>query len=449
MNLNIGILSFSYPVFCHDIAQKYLNDSTAWLEKQGHNVTAVRNIVMTEDDVNHAISAFRKNQVDMVVVELGSFTEGNLLVQLTQELKNIPFFVWAFDDPVVDDFPTVPLNCLTGLTLYTSFLYRFHKKFEYVYAPAGSKEGYQKLSTFMRVLAAVKGLRKARYLVVGSRVPGFFLCMLDEMRVRDVIGPEISYYSIATWLRDAENIDNSRADEAVKQFCSENIVRKENFSDKIIQRNIRLELALMDYIHANHITGVTIKCWPELQDLYGCSACSIISRMNDNGIVASCEGDVGGLISMDILHRLSGKTVYFADPVGRTREGAVKMWHCGLGPTSLAAEGSRPEFTHQATMRNGIGMGVMYTMKTGRVTMAKVSDADGKLRLFAAEGTSVDPDRKLLGVQTDILLDRGFDQTLETIVNNGIEHHYAIVHDEMLQDLKQLCKWLEIEFIEP
>ena len=193
---------------------------------------------------------------------------------------------------------------------------------------------------------------------------------------------------------------------------------------------------------------MTIKCWSELQDLYGCAACSTLSELNDMGIPASCEGDVPGLVTMDILHSLTGKTSFFADLVCRCDGAGIKAWHCGFGPFSLADSSGKKAFIEQVTLRNGCGAGHQYTMKTGRVTMCRFSETQEGYRIFAAPGYTKAPDRKILGVQTDIIFDAGFDKVLSCIIENGFEQHYAIVHEDVCDQLKVFSKWMNMGYIQ-
>ncbi len=446
MKLKVGIISYGDGVFLHDIAQKYLTDTITKLSEFDIELCSVDKIILSDEESDAAIDYLKKSQIDMLIVQMGTFTQGRMLIKLIEQFKETPFFVWGFEDPIVDSFPTVPLNSLTVLNMFTSFLIKLKKSFEYAYAPFESKEVEAKLKSFMKVLTVKKQLKNSKYAIIGSRVPGFYLNTVDELRFRDCIGPELEYYSIATWIDSANKINDTRAQEHLKQFYENN--NYSELSEEVIEKNIRLELALQDYIEENNITAVSIKCWPELQALYGCSACAILSLLNDRGIVASCEGDITGLATMDILHRLSGKTIYFGDPIGKSVDGALKMWHCGVGPLSLAKDKNEIEFTHQATMRQGIGMGVQYTMKTGRATICKLSEKENGYSLLTFGGESVAPDRKLLGVQTDVMLDAGFDNVLDVIVSEGIEHHYALVHEDIAQEIDLLTKWMNIKHLQ-
>ena len=67
--------------------------------------------------------------------------------------------------------------------------------------------------------------------------------------------------------------------------------------------------------------------------------------------------------------------------------------------------------------------------------------------MFLAGGTGVNTDRELLGVQTDIRLDAGFEKALEVIIENGFEQHYGIVHADVDAQMRELAKWMDIQLV--
>lgn len=444
MSLKIGLISYGANVCYCDIPQKYL-DITENLLRLSHNEVIASKLILTQEDNDMAIEIMKRERVDLLVVQLGSFGQGSSFVKMITELRELPLFVWGFNDPIVPDFPTIPMNSLTGLTMLTSFLNRMEKKFDYFYGDFCEDTLPEKLMDTVAALDIRKQLREAKYAVVGSRVPGFYLSMVDELRFRKQIGPEIVYYSLASLIDEASKLNSLEVESEINNIYK---TRKVSLGREIIEKNVRLELALKNYIKRNNISAITLKCWPELQQICGVSGCGILSHLNDSGITASCEGDVTGLASMDILHRITRKTVFFADLVAAPKGKYLKAWHCGIGPESLASPNSQVEYTHQSTMRNGIGIAIQYEMQLGRVTICKLSENKENYRMLVTGGQTVNPDRTLLGVQTDIQLDVGFDQLLSTIVENGFEQHYAIVHSDARNILRALTRWMDIALYE-
>lgn len=441
--MKIGVISYAAQVNLIDVAKQYHEKTIAVLQSTGHSLVCVSELVMDDTANEAAIDELKNGHPEMIVLELGSFAQGNMIVEFIQAFKDTPLFIRGYNDPIVPSFPTVPLNSLTGFIMTTSFLKKTKVKFSWTYADIEDEEADRKLMGMIKAIEVKTDLRKGKYAIVGSRAPGFYLSMVDELRFRNQIGPEIVYLSIGSLLEAAQSIDKKRIlEEVVKLKATASVVAE----NEQLEKNIRLYLALSDYVDKNKITALTMKCWPELQTLYHCAGCAALSWLNEKGIPASCEGDVAGLCTMDILYRLSDKRpVFFADLVGKSRTGAMKAWHCGFGPRGLCKENGTVTYTEQPTMRNGIGVGVQYEMQTGYATMCKLSEQEDGYKLLMAEGQIEEADRAVKGVQADISLDVGFTQVLEMIVENGFEQHYAVVHGVLGDLITEFSKWTDIK----
>jgi len=104
-----------------------------------------------------------------------------------------------------------------------------------------------------------------------------------------------------------------------------------------------------------------------------------LARLNSEGIVAGCEGDVPAMLSMAISKALTGVSGFQANPARINPEtGEILFAHCTI-PFNMV---ERYELdTH---FESGIGVGIRGYMKEGPVTIFKVS---GNLsRYFVAEG---------------------------------------------------------------
>lgn len=442
--MKIGLISYGAPVNCYDIAQGYLEETIQWLEKFRYEILAIERVVLEDEANAAAIRRLHAGEPDLLIVQIGTFTQGNIIMDLLMEMEDVPVFVWGFNDPVVESWPTIPLNSLTGMVMMTSYLKKIGKKFSYGYGDFEDEKVRERVKICIEAIRIKRELHHTKYAVIGSRVPGFYRCAVDELRFRKQVGPEIEYVSLATVIEAARNIEEERVR---KQRADMKEKLGIGISEEMLERTIRLELAVLDYTKDHGITGVTMKCWPELQSIYQCAGCGVLSRLNDKGITACCEGDVLGLVTMDILKKLTGQTVFFADLVASTKTRGVKAWHCGFGPKELAKKPEEVMYVEQATMRNGIGVGVQYEMKEGRLSMCKLSEQENHYAMFLAGGTGVKADRELLGVQTDICLDAAFEETLEAIVENGFEQHYGIVHADVEPQIKELAKWMDIQLV--
>ncbi len=67
----------------------------------------------------------------------------------------------------------------------------------------------------------------------------------------------------------------------------------------------RLSLALKDFANENSYNALAISCWTRLREEYGMVPCAVISRLNNQGLIAACEADFDGAIGMLIESSLA------------------------------------------------------------------------------------------------------------------------------------------------
>ena len=138
---------------------------------------------------------------------------------------------------------------------------------------------------------------------------------------------------------------------------------------------------LKSIISKYQLNGFTLRCFDLLTSLKT-TGCLALAKLNSEGYVAGCEGDVPAMISMMIVRSLTGVSGFQANPARINPEtGELLFAHCTI-PLNMV---ERYELdTH---FESGIGVGVRGYMKEGPVTLFKVS---GDLsRHFVAEGTLI------------------------------------------------------------
>lgn len=143
----------------------------------------------------------------------------------------------------------------------------------------------------------------------------------------------------------------------------------------------RIYEALKGVIKRYELSGFTLRCFDLLTAVYN-TGCLALAKLNSEGYVAGCEGDVPAMLSMMIVRSLTGVSGFQANPATIDPEtGQLLFAHCTI-PFDMV---QRYEFdTH---FESGIGVGIRGYMQEGAVTLFKVS---GDLsRHFIGEGTLV------------------------------------------------------------
>lgn len=129
--------------------------------------------------------------------------------------------------------------------------------------------------------------------------------------------------------------------------------------------------AIYDRIHElierYQLTAISLRCFDLLTTVHN-TGCMALSRLNDEGIPASCEGDIPTLITMIIARRMTGCPGFQANPARINPDtGEMLFAHCTL-PLSMTRSHSLT--TH---FESGIGVAIHGELPEGDYTLMKVS----------------------------------------------------------------------------
>ena len=188
--------------------------------------------------------------------------------------------------------------------------------------------------------------------------------------------------------------------------------------------------ALKTLVSRHGLQGFTLRCFDLLTSVHD-TGCMALGQLNAEGIVSGCEGDVPALLSMAIIHALTGVSGFQANPARIDVEtGELLFAHC---TTPLNMVERYETDTH---FESGIGTAIRGYMKEGPVTLFKVS---GDLRRhFIAEGQLVrnQAEADLCRTQQVIRLDDS--RQASYFLTNPIGNHHIIVaghHRDVLEEV--------------
>ena len=155
----------------------------------------------------------------------------------------------------------------------------------------------------------------------------------------------------------------------------------------------RLGVVLDDIIEEYRLDALALRCWIELQQQLGISACVLLGELNNRGIPAACEVDVGNAVAMYALTRClraSRPTCLDWNNNYEDEDDKCILFHCGPVPRS-SDDGPRPYRRPRDTgQRCGRGMRLSAAMWVASrpfdFTFGSMMTEAGKLRFYLGEG---------------------------------------------------------------
>lgn len=186
--------------------------------------------------------------------------------------------------------------------------------------------------------------------------------------------------------------------------------------------------ALKTIVERHQLQGFTIRCFDLLTAVHN-TGCLALAKLNAEGIVAGCEGDVPAMLSMKIAQSLLGVSGFQANPASiNPMTGEMLFAHCTI-PFNMV---ERYEFdTH---FESGIGVGIRGYMKEGPITIFKVS---GNLsRNFVEEGELIRNQAKPDLCRTQQVIQLSHPSQASYFLTDPIGNHHIILpghHKDLLE----------------
>ncbi len=279
------------------------------------------------------------------------------------------------------------------------------------------------------VRSALRGMRLG---VIGEPSDWLISSHADDAAILEKIGIEMVHIAMKELTDTIETVSRTGSEGSRLEEGEGRTVAPLNGQQLEMEGAKTIYLALKELVSRHRLQGFTLRCFDLLTTVHN-TGCLALARLNAEGIVSGCEGDVPTLLTMAIVKVLTGVSGFQANPSRLDPEtGEMIFAHCTI-PLNMV---ERYELdTH---FESGIGVGIRGYMKEGDVTIVKVS---GDLsRLFVAEGTLVrnqnEPD--LCRTQQVIRLD----DTSQTnyFLTRPIGNHHVVVPGRWKEAIEAVFK---------
>ncbi len=377
-----------------------------------------------------AIAELSNQAVDLTLVFQATFADSTMVTALAEGI-DAPLFLWAVPEPWTGG--RLRLNSLCGINLAGHALTLRHRKFDYAYAAPQSESVIAQI----RPLAAAGRLRRrlaaSRLGVVGEHPNGMDTCILDEPRLKQTFGLDVERISLEEVFDRARSMPQAKLTDLRAELDSvlDNLA---DLQQAPLQGTISVFAALRQIALERKLDGLAVRCWPEFFTQMGCAACGAMSLLSEGfggaaPLPCSCEADINGTVTQLILQILADAPAFGTDMVAANlEEDTLALWHCGLAPFSMAAPGA-PKHGGNHSNR-GVPLVMDFPLKPGSVTIARISQATGELRLVLGQGEVLTNPKPFSGTSGVLRLRRPIRQFVDMLMHEGLEHHVSLAYGD-------------------
>ncbi len=210
-----------------------------------------------------------------------------------------------------------------------------------------------------------------------------------------------------------------------------NNIKNKGFDSKSIDGALKIYHGFKAIVNKYKFDGITVRCF-DLLEIYKNTGCLGLSLLNDEGIIAGCEGDIPALISMAILHYLTDEPVFMANPSSiDIDQNEIILAHCTL-PLNMP-----DEFYLKTHFESGLGVGIKGSIKEGKATIFKLS-RDGK-EYFVSGGEIIENlnSENLCRTQIRFRMNEG----VKYFLQNSLGNHHLICKGDYSKLVREFFEW--------
>jgi len=446
-NLKIGFIPLARPTFDIDLANHETMIAREQLLEAGFELIGPKELVTDLAKAQSIAFALEIEDLDQLLIFQSTFADSTMVTALAEKIS-APIFLWAVPEDRSGD--RLRLNSLCGINLAAHALTRRAINYDYEYARPGDKEVLCKVYASATAGNIRRRLKAARLGVVGEHPPGMDSCHLDAPLLEEKLGVQIIKIPLDKVFSEAR-VANLNTLKQIHTALLKQLPNLNELEQGPLFGTLSVYTALGQIVREQNLDGLAVRCWPEFFTELGCAACGAMSMLSDGycsnkPIPCCCEADINGTITQLILQWLSGTPAFGSDLVSMDfKEDNAVFWHCGLAPYSMADPNSTPRGGNHSNRQ--VPLVMEFPLKPGEITLARISQATGDLRLALGQANMLPGSPSFSGTSGILRFQRPARDVFHTILGKGLEHHFSMVYGNHVPELEALARVLDLPIV--
>jgi len=313
-------------------------------------------------------------------------------------------------------------NSLAASLEIASFLKQKGKRVEIIHGD--SDYIATRIKELRKIFQVKNRLVSSKLGVIGKPSDWLIASEVDYKKVKDTLGISLIDVEMDELVKEIDQ-DHNFAHPKLKD------IREKGFNKKSIDGALKIYNGFKTIVNKYKLDGITVRCF-DLLEIYKNTGCLGLSLLNDEGIVAGCEGDIPALISMAILHYLTDEPVFMANPSSiDIDKNEIILAHCTL-PLNMP-----DEFYLKTHFESGLGVGIKGVIEEGEATIFKLS-RDGK-EYFVSGGEIIENlnSENLCRTQIRFRMNEG----VKYFLQNSLGNHHLICKGNYSKLVREFFKW--------
>ena len=439
-----------------ELFKSYQKELAKMADVMGFEFYVIDTVMQNMEQAVNIRKEIDSKNLDFVLLFHPSYIIGDLVYEIMKSRAD--FGLWAIEELSEEGPMTFAsfVNISQNIGLSKHNFLGSPKKTKWFFGDMNSKFFKPRFDITIKALQALKGIKDSRVAQIGKLADGHINHMVNTREIYRSLGVDVSRdYEVEDIISLGEKMTDSDVEKVFSRVKSTSKISRVS-EDKVCD-SVKMYLAIKRIAQENNYSAVAFSCWPKLMPLKEMVGCLVNSLLNSDGIVAGCEADVLGTISMLILRHLTGEVVALMDLAKfDERDDSLLLWHCGSAPFEMANERGviceKHYFADYAESVKNCGPVTDLIFKRGDVTVFRLSGEGDKF--YYVTGKFFDPGKKSFcgsrGWVNDLKLYQDPIKTWDlanTFLVNGLPHHFPMVMKNIGPYLEEFAYWADLKKI--
>lgn len=379
-----------------------------------------------------------------VILSLPNFGDENGALAALKE-ADVPILIQAYPDDLDKMAPALRRDAFCGKISIMDIFCQHGLKFTalppHVVSPR-SDRFRANVDHFDRVCRVVNGMRDMVVGAIGARTTPFKTVRIDEVALQRhrITVETLDLSEVFSRMEKVARAERAYQEKAarLREYTSWTGVPEKAF-DALVRLGVVLDAIIGEY----RMDAIALRCWVEMQSQLGVSPCVLLSELNDRGVVAACEVDVGNAVAMRALSLASGGPATCLDWNNNYSEEDDKciLFHCGPVPASMMA--ARGQVTDHAILATAMGPGCSFGCNVGRIapgdfTFGSMRTEGGTLQFYLGEGAfTADPIPADFFGCAGVAEIENLQQVLLHVGRRGHRHHVSVTSGRVAEPVHE------------
>jgi len=416
---------------------------------RGPDIDLIRTDPVTDDAEGRDVARARKDlaraDFDVLIICMAGWIPTHAVISVIEPFKHKPMLLWGLTGYQEGDrFVTTADQA--GTTALRKPMQDMGYMFKYVVTYRGGEAPVREIMDYVLAARGAALLREARIGMMGFRDMRLYGTLHDGVSLKAKIGPDIEVFEMLEMVQAMEKLDAAEVSRVAAEVQSRWTFVKPPAAGTV-ENNVRLYLVLREKIRQRGYEAVSLIDVDGVKKLLKFAPAGVFMMLHEDPDVCTVpENDALGSVTQLMVRYLTGQVGAYLEyyefmPDGvlmgvpdyvppQVVEGPVKVMPTAFG-----------EF--------GEGLLNVSKVKTGRVTLARLSHTGDRYEMHLVTGTASTPRKweeagwnppapQLPSLEIEL------DEPMAVFTQKVLSQHYILSYGDNTGPLRDLCKLLGV-----